>query len=115
MDTNASPGVPDPVLAVLHPDADVTLVQLSTTFCAPCRHARAVLEQLARRTDGLEHTDLDITNRPEVATGLGVFRTPTTLAFDSQGNELARVSGVPRGAQLDELVQTLRQHAGLRS
>ncbi|HJQ44972.1 MAG TPA: thioredoxin family protein [Amycolatopsis sp.] len=94
--------LPAPVADALDPAADVTLVQISTTFCAPCRHTRAILEPLAERTDGLSHAELDVTDQPEVAHALGVLRTPTTLAFSPDGTELLRVSGVPRGAALLE-------------
>jgi thiol-disulfide isomerase/thioredoxin len=105
--TPAVPGLPEPVLAALAEHPTITLVQVSTTFCAPCRHARAVLDQLARTTDGVAHVELDVTDRPEVAASLGVLRTPTTVAFTSDGRELLRVGGVPRG---EALVAALRPH-----
>ena len=37
----------------------VTLLQLSTTFCAPCRHTRILLRDLAERTDGATLDDFD--------------------------------------------------------
>lgn len=98
-------GLPEPVRAVLA--SGVTLVQVSTTFCAPCRHARAVLSRLADTTAGLTHVELDVTDRPEIATSLGVFRTPTTVAFTSDGVELLRVGGVPKH---DTLIDALRPH-----
>ncbi|MBB5954615.1 thiol-disulfide isomerase/thioredoxin [Saccharothrix tamanrassetensis] len=99
--------LPEPVRALLDPATPVTLVQISTTFCAPCRHTRALLEDLAGRTDGLRHVELDVTDRPEVAAGLGVLRTPTTLALDASGTELLRVGGVP---ERDALLAALRPH-----
>lgn len=102
-----APGLPEPVRDALAPSPTVTLVQVSTTFCAPCRHARAVLRQLAGSTDGLAHVELDVTDRPEVAASLGVLRTPTTVAFTSDGTELLRVGGVPRR---DTLIDALRPH-----
>ncbi|RKT51536.1 TlpA family protein disulfide reductase [Saccharothrix australiensis] len=99
--------LPEPVRELLDPPAPVTLVQLSTAFCAPCRHTRALLADLADRTDGLRHVELDVTDRPDVAAALGVLRTPTTLAVDAAGVELLRVGGVPdRGA----LLAALRPH-----
>lgn len=80
--------------------ADVTLVQLSTTFCAPCRHTRALLTHVAERTAGLGHVDLDVTEKPEIARDLGVLRTPTTIAYARSGAELLRVSGVPKREEL---------------
>lgn len=98
--------LPSAVRSLLDPSA-VTLVQLSTTFCAPCRQARVVLGDLASRTSGLHHVELDITNLPEVASSLGVLRTPTTLAVSPTGEELLRVGGVPRR---DALLEALRPH-----
>jgi thiol-disulfide isomerase/thioredoxin len=85
----------------------VTLVQLSTTFCAPCRHTRVLLADLASRTDGLHHAELDLTERPDLARELSVLRTPTTLAIDERGTELLRVGGVP---QREALLAALRPH-----
>jgi thiol-disulfide isomerase/thioredoxin len=97
--------LPAPVRDLLAPG--VTLVQLSTTFCAPCRHAKVILRDLADRTDGLTHAELDITNLPDVATSLGVMRTPTTLALTADGTEVLRVGGVPKR---DSLLDALRPH-----
>jgi thiol-disulfide isomerase/thioredoxin len=99
--------LPEPVGALLDPASDVTLVQISTTFCAPCWHAKAVLSALADKTDGLRHVDLDVTEQPEVAQALGILRTPTTLALTSDGRELLRVGGVPKGSAL---LEALRPH-----
>ncbi|MFD5830764.1 thioredoxin family protein [Lentzea sp. NPDC060358] len=100
-----SADLPAPVRDLLAPG--VTLVQLSTTFCAPCRHAKVVLRDLAERTDGLTHAELDVTNLPDVTTRLGVMRTPTTLALAADGTELLRVGGVPKR---DSLLAALRPH-----
>jgi thiol-disulfide isomerase/thioredoxin len=110
----AKPGttLPAPVTAALDPASAVTLVQISTTFCAPCRHAKAVLGQLADRTEGLHHVELDVTDQPEVAQSLSVLRTPTTLALTPDGRELLRVGGVPKGA---ELLDALRPHLTTRT
>jgi thiol-disulfide isomerase/thioredoxin len=104
--------LPGPVAAALDPASAVTLVQISTTFCAPCRHAKAVLGPLADRTDGLHHVELDVTNQPEVAQSLAVLRTPTTIALTPDGRELLRVGGVPKGP---ELLDALRPHLTTRT
>lgn len=98
--------LPADVRALVAP-AGVTLVQLSTTFCAPCRHARVLLSDLAARVDGLHHTELDLTERPDLARELSVLRTPTTLAVDGRGAEILRIGGVPKR---DELLAALRPH-----
>ena len=99
--------LPTQVRDLIDPSSPVTLVQLSTTFCAPCRHTRVILSDLAARTDGLEHRELDLTDIPEVATSLKVLRTPTTVAYAPDGAELLRVGGVPKR---DVLVEALRPH-----
>jgi thiol-disulfide isomerase/thioredoxin len=104
---STGPALPGPVAALLHPAAPVTLVQLSTSFCTPCRQTRVLLGDLAGRTRGLHHVDLDVTDLPEVAAQLGVMRTPTTLALTSTGVEILRVGGVPKR---DVLLAALRDH-----
>lgn len=99
--------VPDEVRELLDPGAAVTLVQFSTTFCAPCRHARVVLAELAGRVPGLAHVDVDLTDRVELARRMRVLRTPTTVAVDGRGVEVLRVSGVPKG---EALLGALRGH-----
>ncbi|EMD28876.1 TlpA family protein disulfide reductase [Amycolatopsis azurea] len=98
--------LPERVSATLAPEG-VTLVQISTTFCAPCRHTRVILSALAEKTDGLTHVDLDVTETPEVAQALSILRTPTTLALTPDGREVFRVGGVPRG---QELLEALKPH-----
>ena len=104
-------GLPEDVRQLLDPSAAVTLIQLSTTFCAPCRQARRLLTDLAARTEKLHHAELDLTHRPDLARALSVLRTPTTLAVDARGTELLRVGGVPnRDTLLDALAPHLDAH-----
>ncbi|TCP54361.1 thioredoxin [Tamaricihabitans halophyticus] len=95
-----APTLPAPVRELLDPAAELTLVQLSSTFCAPCRQARAVYEQFAATASGVRHVELDVTERPELASQLGVHRTPTTIGFDQAGAEILRISGVPKLSDL---------------
>lgn len=102
------PTLPAEVLELLPAGTGgVTLLQLSTTFCAPCRQTRALLGDLVERTPGLRHVDVDLTSRPELAELLRVRSTPTTLAVDAAGHELLRLVGVPRR---DQLLAALRPH-----
>jgi thiol-disulfide isomerase/thioredoxin len=106
--------LPAPVAEALDPASAVTLVQISTTFCAPCRHTRVILSALAEKTDGLHHVDLDVTEQPEVAQALSVLRTPTTLALAPDGRELLRVGGVPKGPELLAALQPHLTSTGAR-
>ncbi|GAA2692393.1 MULTISPECIES: thioredoxin family protein [Actinosynnema] len=93
-------GLPAEVRALLDPDAEVTLVQVTTRFCAGCRRSRQVLGALVERTGGLRLAELDVTERPALAADLGVLGTPTTIAYDRRGTELLRVTGVPDAEEL---------------
>jgi thiol-disulfide isomerase/thioredoxin len=99
--------LPEPIRAALDPAAAVTLVQLSTTFCASCRQADKLLTAFAAETPGVAHIELDVTDEPAVATKVGVMRTPTTLALTPDGTELLRVGGVPKR---ETLLDALRPH-----
>ncbi|ONI73029.1 thiol reductase thioredoxin [Actinosynnema sp. ALI-1.44] len=101
--------LPAELRELVDPGSRVTLLQISTTFCAPCRHTRILLADLAEKVDGLRHVDFDVTDHPAVASSLGVLSTPTTLAVDSNGVELLRVGGVPKR---DALLDALRPHLG---
>lgn len=78
----------------------VLLLQLSSPICTPCRQTAGVLTELTSATPGLVHVELDVADRPDVARELGVMRTPTVVAFDRDGHELLRLSGVPKAAEL---------------
>lgn len=99
--------LPGPLMDLVDPDSRVTLLQISTTFCVPCRQTRVLLSDLAAKTSGLRHVDYDVSDHPEVATSLGVLRTPTTLAVDASGVEIMRVGGVPKR---DTLLAALQPH-----
>ncbi|RZT83642.1 thiol-disulfide isomerase/thioredoxin [Pseudonocardia sediminis] len=97
-------------LAGVAPDGtgQVLLLQLSSPVCAPCRQTATVLGGLAVDDPSLRHVEIDVAERTDVARALGVLRTPTTVAFDAGGTELARVSGVPR---VDELLAAVHRPA----
>jgi thiol-disulfide isomerase/thioredoxin len=77
-----------------------TLLQFSTEVCAPCVPTRRVLGQIADSTDGVNHVDLDLTHRPDIAARFNVLQTPTTLILDRTGVIRARIGGAPRQADV---------------
>lgn len=103
----AAATLPEQVLRLVDPTAAVTLLQLNSPVCARCPQARTVLGELARATDGVRHTQIDLAEYPELADELKVRSTPTTLVLSGGGEELFRVTGVPRPA---ELRSALQQH-----
>jgi thiol-disulfide isomerase/thioredoxin len=77
-----------------------TLLQFSTEVCAPCVPTHRVLGQIADSTDGVNHVDLDLTHRPDIAARFNVLQTPTTLILDRTGVIRARIGGAPRQADV---------------
>jgi thiol-disulfide isomerase/thioredoxin len=80
-----------------HPlGARATLLQFSSSFCAPCRAARQLLADVAARTDGVAHLEIDVADRLDLVRRLDVRRTPTVFVLGPQGQITRRASGVPR-------------------
>ena len=77
-----------------------TLVQFSTTFCAPCRSTRRILDEVARMTDGVAHVEIDAESRLDLVRRLDVRRTPTVLVVGPDGRVAKRASGQPRKADV---------------
>ncbi|MEI2810309.1 MAG: thioredoxin family protein [Nocardioides sp.] len=80
--------------------AEATLLQFSSSLCAPCRTARIVLAEIADDRPGVTHLEIDAEHHLDLVRALGVSRTPTILVLDPAGHELARTSGVPSRDQV---------------
>jgi thiol-disulfide isomerase/thioredoxin len=90
------------VLAALGatPGGEVTLLQFSSAFCAPCRTARVVLSEVAAQTPGVRHVEVDAESHLDAVRALDILRTPTTLVLDGDGRIRARASGAPRKTEV---------------
>lgn len=85
-----------------------TLVQFSTELCARCPQVRRLLSGIATNHTGVDHIEIDLTNRSDLATRYRVLQTPTTFLVDASGKVLSRWGGVPdRRAIDDALASTL--------
>ncbi|WP_231495956.1 thioredoxin family protein [Cellulomonas sp. HZM] len=77
-----------------------TVVQLSSTFCQPCRMTRLVVERAVATTADVAYVDLDVAEHLALGERLGVDVTPTVLVLDAGGSVRHRATGVPRLAQV---------------
>ena len=77
-----------------------TVVQFSSTFCAPCRSTRYVVERAVATADGVAYADLDVADHLALGERLGIDVTPTVLVLDARGDVVRRATGVPTLAQL---------------
>jgi thiol-disulfide isomerase/thioredoxin len=73
-----------------------TLLQFSSSFCAPCRAARQLLADVAARDTGVTYVELDVADRLDLVRLLDVRRTPTVFVLGPQGQVTRRASGLPR-------------------
>jgi thiol-disulfide isomerase/thioredoxin len=77
-----------------------TLLQFSSSFCAPCRATRRILAEVAGMTEGVAHIEIDAESRLDLVRALGVLRTPTVLVLAADGRIVRRASGQPRKADV---------------
>jgi thiol-disulfide isomerase/thioredoxin len=77
-----------------------TLLQFSSSFCAPCRATRQVLAEVADHAEGIAHVEIDVADRVDLVRLLDVRRTPTTFLIGSDGRIASRASGPPRKAEV---------------
>lgn len=87
--------------------AGATVVQLSSAFCAPCRAARVVLDWVADQRDDVTYVDVDAESHLDLVRRLNVLRTPTVLVLDADGVVVGRVSGVPRIADIQAVLDSV--------
>jgi thiol-disulfide isomerase/thioredoxin len=73
-----------------------TLLQFSSSFCAPCRATRQLLADVAARDAGVAHVEIDVADRLDLVRRLDVRRTPTVFVLGPQGQVTRRASGLPR-------------------
>ncbi len=99
-------------LGIRPQDADLTVVQFSTAFCAPCRATKARLEQLRTTRPRLAYVHVDAESHLEEVRALDVRRTPTLFYVGRDGQLIGRSSGAPRP---DELIALVDAHAGMPS
>lgn len=77
-----------------------TLVQFSTSFCAPCRPTRQILAQVAGLADGVTHVEVDAATRLDLVQRLRINSTPTVLVLGPDGTIVKRAAGLPRKADV---------------
>lgn len=69
------------------------LVQLSASWCGPCKQLAPKLEQISEEYSNVTFLKVDVDKNIDYATGLGVRSVPTVLIFDGE-NLVNRSTGV---------------------
>uniref|UniRef100_A0AAU2UXL4 Thioredoxin family protein n=1 Tax=Streptomyces sp. NBC_00003 TaxID=2903608 RepID=A0AAU2UXL4_9ACTN len=89
-----------------------TLVQFSTTLCAVCPGTRRLLADVAARTPGVRHVEIDAEVRLDLVRRVDVMRTPTVLVLDHSGRVVRRASGAPTRADVLSAVELATIESG---
>jgi thiol-disulfide isomerase/thioredoxin len=77
------------------------IVQFTTAWCAPCKVAAPRLIEAARLAD-VEYAQIDVGERPEVATRYGIRTVPTIAVTGRAGRVLRTWTRLPRDAEIAE-------------
>ena len=88
--------------------AEATLVQFSSSTCAPCKQTHRLLTQVVGERDGVRHVELDAETRLDLVNEFNVTRTPTVLLLDATGTVRHRIVGATRRP---DVVEALAQVA----
>ncbi|KTR96874.1 thiol-disulfide isomerase [Microbacterium testaceum] len=92
--------------------ATATLVQFSTEMCTRCPGVHRMLSAVADDRAGVQHIDVDLTHRPDLAKRFRVLQTPTTLLLDGSGLTVRRFGGPPTRADVEhELDRLTKENA----
>lgn len=82
------------------PGERATLVQFSSSFCAPCRATRVVLGQVVDLVPGVVTVEIDAESSLDLVRRHQILRTPTVLVLDADGRVVGRASGAPTRDQV---------------
>ena len=80
--------------------SQATLLQFSSSFCAPCGATRQLLAGVAARNAGVAHVEINVADRLDLVRLLDVRRTPTVFVLGPQGQITRRASGLPRRGEV---------------
>ena len=86
----------------------VTMVQVSSAFCSPCRATKALLEDMVKTMSDVRYAHIDAESHLELVRKLDIRSTPTTLFLNSAGVEVGRAMGTPKRSQVLAAVNAIR-------
>lgn len=87
--------------------AEVTILQLSTPMCARCPGTARLARSVVGTHPGSAHREVDLADRPDLASRFRVSGTPTLLLVDGTGEVRQRIVGATTRATLDAALDEL--------
>lgn len=96
--------VNDTTFANALPDSGVALVDLSASWCGPCKAYAPIVENSAARNPDIVHLAVDVDESPELAQKFQVMSVPTTIFF-RDGILVGGFPGLLNASRLDDLIK----------
>nr|AAA62983.1 thiX [Mycobacterium leprae] len=84
-----------------------TIVHFSAPWCGPCDRVRRVVYQVCKDLPDVAHIEIDLDTNPAAVRRFSVLSLPTTLIFDTDGQQRYRTSGVPKAFDLLSTLEPL--------
>lgn len=84
----------------------LTVVDCFTTWCAPCKAIKPVLDKLSAEYTNVSFLAVDIDNNPDFARSMNVRSVPTLLYFKG-GQVVHTTRGVQKEPAMRELLESL--------
>lgn len=95
--------VTDETLEAALPPSGLALLDLSASWCGPCKAYAPILENSAQRHPDVVHLALDVDESPKSAERFNVMSVPTTIFF-RDGIVVGGFPGVLQANRLDDLI-----------
>jgi thioredoxin-related protein len=87
--------------------SEATILLFSTEYCSICPGVKKQIEKYIGDSNNISLHQIDAVENIDVARKLHVKSSPTTIFFDSKGNEFGRIIGAPKSNQLQETFSKL--------
>lgn len=87
-----------------------TILLFSTEYCSVCPGVKRQIVNYISNSKEIALHQIDAVEKIDVARKLHVKSSPTTIFFDSKGNEFGRIIGAPKPKQLEETLNKLHNN-----
>lgn len=86
-----------------------TVIKFGATWCSPCKQLSPIFTKVAQEfaqelSEQYQFVEIDVDQKPDVASSYGVRSVPTVIVTDDDDNILAMKSGMMTKEQLIQFI-----------